>query len=312
MTVGGGAIVSDVINAAFAQNTQVETGNCNCVGTLGAALGGGYGNLIGLTGLAVDNILSMRVVIANGSLISVTPENEDLFWALRGAGPNFGIVTSAVMKAYPVTPEQNLAFTGSMGFTQDKIESLVQAIDNLVLQPKMNIFLYYVTSGPPNNTPIVLTHIWYYGNETEGRAAFASIFAIGPFFDGTSVLAYNHWNDGTDAAGNCLKGARKPASGAGFTRMIPATWRAIWNEYVSFVSIPGAETSIVALEAYSLFKARSIPDSSSAFPFRSTVNFNGFVLPWYNDSSLDPQAVAFSSKVRDLWRSTSGLPSNST
>ncbi|MCJ1358215.1 MAG: hypothetical protein MMC33_008214 [Icmadophila ericetorum] len=307
-TVGGGAIISDVINAAYAEGVQVETGNCNCVGALGAALGGGYGNLIGLTGLAVDNILSMNVVMADGSLHTITSKNEDLFWALRGAGPNFGIVTSAVLIAYPVTPDQNLAWQGSLGFTQDKIESLVQAINDLVLQPKMNIFLYYANSG----TPTVIINVFYYGNETQGKAAFASIYAIGPYFDGTSVLAYPHWNDGTDAAGDCINGGRKPAYGAGLAKMVPTTWRAIWNEYVSFISVPGAENSLVALEAYSLFKARSVPDSSSSFPFRSTVNFNGFVVPWYNDSSLDPQALAFGSKVRDLWRSTDDLASNST
>lgn len=55
VTVQGGALISDVIAAAYANNAQVQTGNCNCVGTLGAILGGGYGNLMGLYGFGVDN-----------------------------------------------------------------------------------------------------------------------------------------------------------------------------------------------------------------------------------------------------------------
>lgn len=57
-TVQGVALISDVITAAYANNAQVLTGNCNCVGTLGAALDGDYGNLMGLYGFAVNNILS--------------------------------------------------------------------------------------------------------------------------------------------------------------------------------------------------------------------------------------------------------------
>ena len=299
-----------MITAAYANNAQVLTGNCNCVGTLGAALGGGYGNLMGLYGFAVDNILSLKLVTPAGLFVTVTPENDDLWWALRGAGPNFGIVTSTVMRSYPLNANQNTAWLGPLTFTEDKIESLVQAINDLVLQPQMNIFMYYLTSGPPNYSPMVVATLFYYGNEGEGKAAFASIYAVGPSSDGTSVLPYNLWNEGANLF--CTKRDRKPSYGAGFTRMVPSSWRAIWNEYMAFLKIPGTGNSIILLEAYSLFKARSFPDSSSSFPFRSTVNFNAVAIPWYADSSLDQKAEAFGSAVRDLWRLTAGLASNST
>ena len=86
----------------YANNAQVVTGSSNCIGVLGTNLGGGYGNLGGLYGLRVDNILSLNTVLANGTFLQVTPKESDLFWALRGAAPNFGIVTSVVMKSYPV------------------------------------------------------------------------------------------------------------------------------------------------------------------------------------------------------------------
>ena len=309
-TIQGGALISDVITAAYAHDAQVPTGNCNCVGTLGAILGGGYGNLMGLYGFGVDNLLSLNLVTPAGSFLTVTPNDVDLWWALRGAGPNFGIVTSAVLKSSPVPKGQDVAWLGPLTFTEDKIEPLVQAINDLVLQPKMNIFLYYITSGAPDYTPMVMPTLFYYGNETEGRAAFSSIFAVGPSSDGTSVLSYDHWNDGS--ALFCTKGDRKQGFGTALANMVPATWRAIWDEYVTFVKNPGAGDSVVILEAYSLLKARSLPDSSSSFPFRSTVNFNAVAIPWYPDSSLDQKAAAFGSKARDLWRSTDGLAQNST
>lgn len=310
VTVQGGALISDVIAAGYASNALIETGNCNCVGTLGAILGGGFGYLMGIYGFGVDNIISLNVVTAKGNSITVTPKDVDLFWALRGTGPNFGIVTSAVMRSYPVAPDKKTAWYGPLTFKPDKIEALVQAINDLVLEPKMNIFLYYVTTGPPKYSPLIVAAPWYYGTEAEGRAAFASILELGPATDGTSILPYNHWNDGGDTF--CVKGGRKPSYSAGLKHMVPHTWRAVWDQYVAFLQNNGTGSTSILLEAYSLFKARSVPDSSSSYPFRSTVNFNAIVIPWYEDPSLDTKAEAFGSKVRDLWRSTDGLPHDST
>lgn len=106
-TIGGGALIRNTISDAFNKGVQLMTGNCNCVGTLGAILGGGYGNLMGLHGFGVDQVLSMRVVTPSGQVKDVSARSDpDLFWAMRGAGPNFGIVTSAVVKSYPVTAAQ--------------------------------------------------------------------------------------------------------------------------------------------------------------------------------------------------------------
>ncbi|KAH8586972.1 hypothetical protein B0O99DRAFT_699490 [Bisporella sp. PMI_857] len=309
VTLQGGASVGEVINAAYANNAQVLTGNCNCVGTLGAALGGGYGNLLGLHGLSIDNFLSMNVVIADGSLITVTPAVKDLWWALRGAGPNFGIVTSAVMKSLPVPQAENTAWLGGLFFTGDQVEAVAQAIEDLVLQPKMNIFQYYLTTGAPDFMPAVLVTPFFYGSEADGRAAFASIIELGPFLDTTAQTAYPHWNDG--AASFCVDGGRKPAYSAGFQKMVSATWRAIWNEFITFLEYPGTGSSVVILEAYPTQLIQSIPASTASFANRD-IRFNSIVLPWYNNKSLDAAAEKFGSTVRDLWRSTSGLSENRT
>ncbi|KAI2619893.1 hypothetical protein GGR54DRAFT_630457 [Hypoxylon sp. NC1633] len=292
-TIGGGSNNSNTISHAYAAGALVETGNCDCVGTLGATLGGGYGNLVGLYGLGVDNVISMRVVTADGHLRSVTASSDpDLFWGLRGAGPNLGIVTSAVVKSHPASQDDLHAWTGSLIFSPDNLEEVVQAIQDLKLQPDMNIFLYFISGGPPANEPVVLvTPFLHKGNAATGRAAFASLYAI--------------------ATGFCTPGGRKPSYGAGFQRMIPATWRQIWNEYVEFQKRPTAENSVVLLEAYSLIKARSEDPNSAAFPHRN-VNFNAVAIPWYNDTALDDVAQAFGGAARDLWRATDGLTQNST
>jgi len=307
VTYGGGALISDIVTAAYANGVQVPTGNCNCVGTLGAILGGGFGRLMGLYGMGVDNLLSVNLVLADGNLQKVDPSKPDLWWALRGAGPNFGIVTSATMKSYPVPAATNGAYTGSLVFTNDKIEALVTALNNLVLQPPMAIFLYFANQGQP-----AVVAIPYYAGGTvdQYKTAFASIYAVGPVVDTSSFVTYDHLNDGSDSF--CTKGQRKPSYGAGLNNMDPTTWRAVFNEYVKFLQNPGTQTSAILMEYYSLQKAQTLPDSSSSYPFRHTIKFNTLVIPWYSDPALDPVAEAFASRVRDLWRATDNVAQNST
>jgi FAD/FMN-containing dehydrogenase len=74
-------------------------------GIAGLTLGGGYGWLNGKYGLACDNLLSVDIVTADGRLVTAsTDENPDLFWAIRGAGANFGVVTSFEYRLHPVGP----------------------------------------------------------------------------------------------------------------------------------------------------------------------------------------------------------------
>jgi fumiquinazoline A oxidase len=74
------------------------------VGLVGLTLGGGIGTLQGKHGLVMDSLLSVRMVTATGEIITASKaENPDLFWALRGAGANFGIVISATYKVHDAT-----------------------------------------------------------------------------------------------------------------------------------------------------------------------------------------------------------------
>lgn len=265
---------------------------------------------MGTYGFGVDNVVSLRVVTADGQLRNVTvTSNPDLFWALRGAGPNLGIVTSVTVKSYPASEEDLQAWTGNLVYSEDQLEAVIQAVQDLVLTPDMVIFLYFLADPGTGRPGVIAAPFLHRGNATTGRSSFASLYAIGPVADTTSVLPYNQWNKASTAL--CTRGSFKPGWAAGFQNMVPTTWRGIWDAYVAFQQLPGAANSGVLLEAYSLVKARSVAPSSTAFPNRN-VNFNAFAVPWYNDSSLDAQAAAFGNTARDLWRSTSGLPRNQT
>ncbi|KFA51353.1 hypothetical protein S40293_03281 [Stachybotrys chartarum IBT 40293] len=310
-TIGGGSNINNTIARASAAGALVTTGNCNCVGTLGAMLGGGYGNLLGVHGFGVDNIVSLRVVTADGRIRTVSATSEpDLFWGLRGAGPNLGIVTSAVVRSYPAQQSDLQAWAGSLVFTPDKLEQVVQAVQEFQFKPTTVVFMYFVGGGPPSNEPVILiTPFMYKGTPETGRAAYAKFYDIGPVAEDTAVIPWTRWNTGGDAF--CTPGARKPSFGAGIQKMIPSVWRQVWHRYVDFQQQPGAENSAILLEAYSLVKAQSINANTAAFPHRN-VKFNAVIIGWYEDKALDRLALSFGQAARDLLRASDGLHQNST
>jgi FAD/FMN-containing dehydrogenase len=311
ITVGGGTIIEEVVATADAAGYRVPTGNCNGVGIMGAILGGGVGLFQGLYGLGVDNIVSMHVVTGDGQLRMIdskSSDDADLWWAMRGAGPNFGVVTKATLNAYKESDRS--VWSGPVVFAENKIEDIVTAIDQLNLTDEMAIFLYFATSGSPKYTPIVIVSPFYAGSETTGRAAFGSIFNIGPTQDNTAVLPYTSANVANDA--HCAKGGRKPSYGVSMGKLDPQTWRSIWKLYVEYVSDTRVANSSVFVECYSWSKARQLPTDSSSFPFRDTSTYIGLVNNVYIDPSLDSKAQTFGNQVRDLWRSTDGLAQNST
>ena len=101
--VGAGCKWSDVDHATHAFGLAVPSGIVSSTGVAGLTLGGGMGHLTRKYGLTIDNLLSVDMVLADGSfVVASAEENTDLFWAVRGGGGNFGIVTSFLFEAHPV------------------------------------------------------------------------------------------------------------------------------------------------------------------------------------------------------------------
>ena len=102
--VSGGALLGDLDHEAQAFGLVCPVGVISHTGAAGLTLGGGMGRLQRKFGLTIDNLLAVDIVTADGRLVHASEdENPDLFWGLRGAGPNFGIATSLDIACIPST-----------------------------------------------------------------------------------------------------------------------------------------------------------------------------------------------------------------
>jgi len=140
----------ELIRYLWANGKQTVTGNCLCTGVMGIMLGGGHGYLQGLFGLLADQILEARVVLADGSSVVTSPSsNQDLFWALRGAGHNFGIVTGFRYKVYDSIPEWSEV---NLVFTHDKLESVFDLANDYVSEQShpAELIIWYTLMRRPD------------------------------------------------------------------------------------------------------------------------------------------------------------------
>lgn len=148
--VGGGCTWGDVDHATHAFGQAVPSGIISTTGVGGLTLGGGLGYLSRKYGLAIDNLIAADVVLADGRLVTASESsNPDLFWALRGGGGNFGVVTSFLFKTNPV----DTVYGGPMLWDMDQASSVMKWYREFITQAPddMNGFFAFliVPPGPP-------------------------------------------------------------------------------------------------------------------------------------------------------------------
>lgn len=148
--VGGGCTWGDVDHATHAFGLAVPCGIIASTGVGGLTLGGGMGHLTRQYGLTIDNLLAADVVLADGRfVVASATENPDLFWAIRGGGGNFGVVTSFLFQAHPV----DTVCAGPMLWDLDQTAEIMKWYREFIVKApqELNGFFAFLTvpPGPP-------------------------------------------------------------------------------------------------------------------------------------------------------------------
>ena len=181
--VAGGATSTEVVRAAEQFGLSAVTGTSGSVGMVGLTVGGGYGPLIGRFGLAADNLLQAEVVLASGEVVTADAQtNPELFWALRGGGGNFGVVTRVRIRLHELGPLVTGAIMYPLNQTQPVLERLDEVLTHDLDELTVNTGF---AAGPGGDPVLVLTPTWA-GDPDLGSAEDGPVIALGRL--GTPVL----------------------------------------------------------------------------------------------------------------------------
>jgi hypothetical protein len=145
--VEAGCTLGDVDHATHAFGLATPSGIFSTTGIGGITLGGGLGHLSRQLGLAIDNVLEANIVLADGSYVKANAKkNEDLFWAIRGGGGNFGVVTSFLFKLHPLS----IVYSGPMLWELDESEAILRWYQDLIKKApdELNGFFAFLTVPP--------------------------------------------------------------------------------------------------------------------------------------------------------------------
>jgi hypothetical protein len=193
--VGGGNLWGEVDHATHPFGLAVPAGIISTTGVGGLTLGGGVGHLSRKYGLTIDNLLEADMVLANGSFVTVNAnQNSDLFWAIRGGGGNFGIVTSFKFQAHPV---KNV-IGGPTLWPIEKTEEIMKWYHGFLSNAPDDLNGFIATMIIPGAPFPEHLHnkqfcgiVWCYtGDVNKFEDSFKPVRAMNPFFEHVGEMPY--------------------------------------------------------------------------------------------------------------------------
>lgn len=175
-TVGGGATWGEFDRATAAHGLATTGGAVSTTGVAGLTLGGGLGWLMRSHGLACDNLVAAEVVTAASEVLHVSErEHPDLFWALRGGGGNFGVVTHFQFRLHPVST----IFGGMLLYPLARAREALRLYRDVARAASDRLTIFSPMLHSPDGHPLVGFAICYNGPADEGEQAIAAIRAFG-------------------------------------------------------------------------------------------------------------------------------------
>jgi hypothetical protein len=290
--VQGGALLSQLDAAAQEFGLACPVGVVGHTGIGGLTLGGGMGRLQRRHGLTVDNVLGLELVTADGREIRVSDdENADLFWGMRGAGANFGIVTSFELRLHEVGPN---VVTGTVVHPIERAHEIAGLYGDLAESAPDDVFLaLYVAVALPEEEfppeiagrPMVAIALTHFGRVDEGERYVQAVRGDGAIvdtFQQRTYLELQSINDEPMAWGHrfYMKGALLPDLNPGFVDTAVETVARVPGECdISLWALGGAVSRV--------------PDDAMAFTGRDAEFWVGVESMW-DDPARDDEIMGWS------------------
>jgi FAD binding domain len=187
ITIETGVIAGELDCLTQAFKLAVPLGSCPSVGVSGYSLGGGEGSLTPKLGYGCDSITRIEVVTADGQLRAASPEeNTDLFWAMRGAGANFGVATSLQFKLHPV----ETVLSGHLKYPLRQAKRILRFLDDYAPTIPQELFLIAAVLPYPGDRMLDVAVVWS-GEVKAGERALKPLRTfLKPFEDTIKVNSY--------------------------------------------------------------------------------------------------------------------------
>lgn len=257
-------------------------------GIAGLTLGGGIGYLMGKCGAVVDNLLSVELVTADGSVITATEaEHPDLFWGLRGGGGNFGVATSFSYRLHPLGP---MMTGGLIAYPFDEARDMLRFYRDFTasVPDELTVYAGLVPAPDGSGTKLAVLILCHCGDMSDGEAAVRPVKDFGsPVMDMVGPLTYCQMNGLLDES--YPRGARNYWKSRFLTEL---SEDAIDAMIESFANSPATiNGSGIFLEHVHGALARVSVDDT-AFPYRDD-SFSLLVVSEWTDPAQDDQFIAW-------------------
>ncbi|KAF2966272.1 hypothetical protein GQX73_g7301 [Xylaria multiplex] len=312
-TIGGGTSSKTVTDTLWASGKQTVTGTCECVSYLGPALGGGHGWLQGHHGLVADQFVSLNIIFADGTLKTID-SSSDLWWAMKGAGHNFGIVTSVTAKVYDI--EHRDWAIETLTFSGDKVEAVYEAANRYLsnLPAEITNWSWWLNEADVDpDRPIILFFIIQEGATIVDPAYVNPFRDIGPISSETKSGSYRDlatWTLIAVDSAPCQIAGRANTRFPVYVREYNVT--AQREAYDIFAAnVGGANSpfsgSTFLFEGYPQGGVQGIDSDSTAFAYRSDSLLIAVRLGYEpTGKELDDQAAQLGNQLRDIIHRGSG------
>jgi FAD/FMN-containing dehydrogenase len=269
VTIEGGATLADLDAATQAHGLATPLGINSTTGVAGLTLGGGFGWLSRKYGMTIDNLESAEVVTAAGEVVRASAtEHPDLFWALRGGGGNFGVVTRFEFRLHPVGPD---VLSGLIVYPLSEAKSVLQRYRDFVAKAPDDLSVWSVLrQAPPlpflpkevHGKGIVALALLYAGDPKQGKPLIEPLRKFGtPAGEHVGVQPYTAWQQTFDPL--LTAGARNYWKSHNFSTLPDGLFDTV-IEYIGTLPSPQCEIFFGALGGAT---TRPTPDSA-AYPHR--------------------------------------------